>query len=891
MSIFKETFKDFVSTQLRIREAIIKQGSSSESSRFGPRTIINVNGNNKKIDIAAGAFYTNTVNKQCVIRMASGVDITDEILVGEFGEDISKKYILEGGILQENGQPKKGFGVDNGAYGDKFTRSEGGDGFGIVPMPGIIEADIRTKSAYGSLREANVSFVCHNRRQLEILELLYMRPGMPILLEWQWSPFIDERGQISNKIFSIIDKENPGKEDWFDPSKKITDFNLEIVNNKNNSNGNYDGFVGFCKNFEFTSRPDGGYNCTTELIAAGEILESLKTRSDGFAIIKEDQVLPLDNLQVVFEGIIELDALFSSATEPNVELAQTTAAAGGPAVTGTTAFVAFTKYVDLGKYPVARQLLIETQGIDIGNETKTNLSLDVFSENSSFEEEVIKPLQQYRDDYSKYFIFEGEEIGSKSVFFNEVPTNASDTFIRWDYLVDLMNRMAFPLYDPSDEDSTLLKLTYEQPKNGNYNNLEYLEFIDYKIDNQSELKKIKKIKDKYYFLQEVVDIEDILNNSFNPKVCLLPRQTPEFKGITNSKKIGHIMLNVKHLRNVYNKMAYDEDKPVEDFSLFNYITKIWQDVNNACAGKHKFILQTELERPDTIRIIDLQVNSDINQIKPEELFEFKIQSNESVVRDFNFNTTIPSGLSATIAIAAQAPTSISNLDQVTFANFTQGIKSRFTTNVELPISKDYSSLKTKYETDKKTYQQNVLELASYLNKLQIGNLDGQGTSIDGLGFSEAIGLAKNIERSLISLSQRNPKTGERIPIIPESRSEVIPLKFNASMDGISGIVIGNVFKIEKEKLPIGYQDENIAFVVLGESQRITSGQDWTTEISGQIILLNNTLEGTGLIEYGSSGAVDEGTDQYGQNLVEKQETIDRFSGVGGNIPLDQTQFE
>ena len=50
------------------------------------------------------------------------------------------------------------------------------------------------------------------------------------------------------------------------------------------------------------------------------------------------------------------------------------------------------------------------------------------------------------------------------------------------------------------------------------------------------------------------------------------------------------MLNVKHLRDVYNKMAYDEDKPVEDFSLFNYITKIWQDVNNACAGKHKFIL-------------------------------------------------------------------------------------------------------------------------------------------------------------------------------------------------------------------------------------------------------------------------------------------------------------
>jgi len=58
------------------------------------------------------------------------------------------------------------------------------------------------------------------------------------------------------------------------------------------------------------------------------------------------------------------------------------------------------------------------------------------------------------------------------------------------------------------------------------------------------------------------------------------------------------------------------------------------------------------------------------------------------------------------------------------------------------------------------------------------------------------------------------------------------------MDGVSGIVIGHVFKVEKDKLPKGYQAEDIAFVVMGESQKITSGQDWTTEISGQLILLD-----------------------------------------------------
>ena len=31
-----------------------------------------------------------------------------------------------------------------------------------------------------------------------------------------------------------------------------------------------------CKNFSYKARPDGGYDCTTEIIAAGEIIETLK---------------------------------------------------------------------------------------------------------------------------------------------------------------------------------------------------------------------------------------------------------------------------------------------------------------------------------------------------------------------------------------------------------------------------------------------------------------------------------------------------------------------------------------------------------------------------------------------------------------------------------------
>ena len=58
------------------------------------------------------------------------------------------------------------------------------------------------------------------------------------------------------------------------------------------------------------------------------------------------------------------------------------------------------------------------------------------------------------------------------------------------------------------------------------------------------------------------------------------------------------------------------------------------------------------------------------------------------------------------------------------------------------------------------------------------------------------------------------------------------------MDGIGGIVIGNVFRINPNRLPIGYQEKDIAFMTHAESQTITSGQDWTTEISGQLLLLD-----------------------------------------------------
>ena len=194
--------------------------------------------------------------------MVSGVNIAskDNILESsetpnKLKEGLAKQYILQGGTLYHNRTGEDGKeamresfteGKEESktrgfTYGDDHVRADAKDNFGIVPMPGIVDAEIRTKTPEGSLREAKINFVCHNRRQLQALESLYMRPGYLVLLEWGWSPYIHSNGDIESTPYSI-------SREFLDPSKVqdktgnlFNKLNQEIIKKKKLSEGNYDG--------------------------------------------------------------------------------------------------------------------------------------------------------------------------------------------------------------------------------------------------------------------------------------------------------------------------------------------------------------------------------------------------------------------------------------------------------------------------------------------------------------------------------------------------------------------------------------------------------------------------------------------------------------------------
>ena len=178
MSIFRSTFSNFVKNQLKLRQNAI-QGRS-------PQAIQQLNSRNA---------WT---------RMTSAVD------VGGDNGALAKSYILQSGTLNSNNNLKSGIGnsFDNNAYsntaqdGNPYTR-------GIRPMPGITSVELKSMTAYGSLRQAVVNFQCWDMKQLEDLELLYMRPGYTVLLEWGWVPYFDNKGNYKSNFtdyYDIINK-------------------------------------------------------------------------------------------------------------------------------------------------------------------------------------------------------------------------------------------------------------------------------------------------------------------------------------------------------------------------------------------------------------------------------------------------------------------------------------------------------------------------------------------------------------------------------------------------------------------------------------------------------------------------------------------------------------
>ena len=204
----------------------------------------------------------------------TGIEDTSNYL----GTKLAEKAVLfntisqytSGGVLSNT---RAGVPNTNDLWSNNFIYGIGGTEFGIQPPPGIIGVTVDSLNR-GSIRKANITLKAHNKFQFDIIELLYLRLGFTMMLEWGWDRYLDTNGDLQQVKNTIIETE------WF-TSNGITQLEMlgKIQTMRNTYQGNVDGFFGKVSNFSWTFNPDGSYDITIDLITVGDVIESIKANT------------------------------------------------------------------------------------------------------------------------------------------------------------------------------------------------------------------------------------------------------------------------------------------------------------------------------------------------------------------------------------------------------------------------------------------------------------------------------------------------------------------------------------------------------------------------------------------------------------------------------------
>lgn len=958
MGLFKESLDTHIRKQFEARQEVLALGEN-RSGQMG------------------GAFHAFTTNKYCNMRMASCVDIVGSELLdldlkigniqleGEYsGPGLARSYILQGGLLlnpkgAKRPEMRRGFPGGGrplgGAYGDPLARAEGRqffkgakDGYGIVPMPGITKMNIRTKSAYGSLREAKVDFVCHNLRQLALLELLYMRPGYPIMLEWQWTPYIvkDKNGIIKTEKYQdwVSDKDYFWGKTW--DGKLIraasqVELYDDIHYKRKQSQGNYDGIIGLCKNFSYSARPDGGFNCTTELMSIGETISTVKgnvieylkptfKKAPGSYGGNRDNVaedvmtlhMPvlLDLLEKTHDyrlnetyGFYSYEDPDGYATDRNTE-ARTSITNGdnnslgddddeyevGAQANRSAAYQQnasirgngwwnFLNAERVNIYNIKREdmvklyqeeFLLGNTGNPFDNKLviKEDIHMIQFKEGRSGWQDFL--LGAYIASLGPGMAVFGPMAVATFKQYQDNKLGVTEGYIRLDALCYMINKYVLPTQNKNVD----TKLNTER-----INAFQTMHYNPYKKKyymnpyKQYEGAILSLMAENLGNAQALKIVGGIMDMSTDPYVCLMPKQVTgqstagQLRGddpnmanppvannfgfnpkhfkpndlfvksfpidhpdtIEASKgSIGHIMVNLRYLLDCHDDVYGEEGKRSEDYSVGKFMDKVIDGINKTMAGNIKLGLVTDNDQPGVTSIVDLNQDP---QTKYEDIFTFNVLSNDSAVRNFSFNSAIPSAMASTIAVGAGDPDNADSLDAVTFAAMNRGLKNRLFQKQVVNGQEQLSD--TEIEESKKKMKaefQEVISITNALYKFQLDVMSGEmfqnkiEDSKKEANIKTQIGRLQDLVNTLSMKNENGVIQNDKDKNPPASTP--IPIKLDMTFDGIAGLTMGQLFRVDDSRLPQAYRNKNIIFVVVAEDQSVDDKGNWTTKISGQMQL-------------------------------------------------------
>lgn len=216
--------------------------------------------------------------------------------------------VVSSAVLGDDASSRATYALTTGnldTFKNSYTLSDIG---GVIntfkPKPGLESIQVSYKGTMGSTKSCVVNFKVWSLEDLQIMEQLYMVPGISVIVEWGW-PISSDGSEIQpcSEFLSIgadgTSTVNIGPAE--NPYTGIMDI---ILKKRKQYQGDYDGLVGVVTNFNYALNEQLGFDCSFELCAPGELWleQSVSNVSENCIGADDTKIKKQTNLEAKFHA-------------------------------------------------------------------------------------------------------------------------------------------------------------------------------------------------------------------------------------------------------------------------------------------------------------------------------------------------------------------------------------------------------------------------------------------------------------------------------------------------------------------------------------------------------------------------------------------------------------
>ena len=829
--------------------------------------------------------YLNGRTSWC--KLVSSVNVKTPLRnISLLESDLAKQFVLFNGTTNESRNVQRAGVWPGTGNSNDYAYGMGGTEFGLRPMPGIKSASTKTETR-GSLRTSTIQIQANNREQFDIIDVLYMRLGFTMLLEWGNSSYFTNDGVYENdNPHSLADKFLSGTLNYGNASKTIYDERLS-------SYGNYDAVVGKVVNFNWTFTKDGTYDITLTLRSMGDVLESLK--SNLLLPNSSITVTPPKDVIKAQENLVKEQARLTQ-TEKEIEDGKNKVVSYDIQIADAEKALAdllSTPNPDFDTKLAAQQKISSLQYLRnqvndnnielnqnrinkikedrdeaekaVADETAAQLAkqreeiAEVLSEANPTSEDVIKAFS-LSHEVGKYFYQQQVILSELSAddagvsvnpntpinFFKQVYEGDDTTYqfyIRLGHFLEWMQENLVPKVQPSN--TPLIKIDYETEQN-----------IIYLLGRQlSTNPGICVFKTKFIAVDGSYTTE-FASGVENFRVSLLGSKNTYGKIMNSYFNMTYILKQMDSLK--------DEDGRVPLYDLIKSLCDGW---NNATGNFSKLGVSIDADTNE-VKIIDevslpdrdkwLNIFKEINPTISTELVTFDVygyyyplsgpveSTSAGFIKDIKFNTTITPNLATMITVGATSNGYVVGQDATALSAMNAGLEDRFKEKIENKNNNNTvgtASLNESFKTALNDFNTFVRELGSQNGKViptwnQEAINSFASTAVQFYEYDQAkqtLGEKGEINPSAVALGQQTSSL-KPLKQVASPNGGFLPFDLTVTMDGLSGMKVYQKYTIDTNYLPSNYPN-TLEFLIKGITNDISNNQ-WTTTLESFAIPKN-----------------------------------------------------